>query len=102
MLFSSTLNSLFVFCCIQGSNLELQAPAPSAVTKTSELAKVQVRMDEVSRSKWLHISRLAGLSEPFSEDEMARLSDMVDTRKRCTFESEKRKTVKVDELGMYK
>jgi hypothetical protein len=71
------------------------------VTKTSELAKVQVRVDESSRQHWLRIAQLAGLTEPFSEEEMARLSELVDTRKRSNFENEKRKKIKVDELGKY-
>jgi hypothetical protein len=32
---------------------------------------------------------------------MARLSELVDTRKRSNFENEKRKKIKVDELGKY-
>ncbi len=69
------------------------------MTKTADLAKVQVRVDDTSRRYWLRISELAGLTEPFCEDEMARLSELVDTRK--SLESHKLKKVKVDELGKY-
>lgn len=54
-----------------------------------------------AESHWLRIAQLAGLGEPFSENEMARLSEMVDTRKRSSFGNEKKKKVKVDEMGEY-
>ena len=75
-----------------------QTPAPSTVTKTSDLVKVQVRLDEDSTRHWLRISNLAGLNEPFSENEMTRLSELGDTKKRCNLENDKKKKMKVDEL----
>lgn len=78
----------------------MQTPAPSAVTKASELAKVQVRVqDENSKRHWLRIAQLAGLTEPYSEGEMAKMTDLVDTRKKTNYENEKRRKIKVDELG---
>jgi hypothetical protein len=86
---------------LQGSNSQ-QTPAPSAVTKTSDLAKVQVRVDEYSKRHWLRISNLAGLNEPFSEGEMARLSEQSDPKKRGSLENDKKKKIKVDELGEFR
>ena len=56
-------------------------------------------MDESSKSHWLRIAQLAGLTGPFTESEMAKLSESADAKKRFTYDKEKRKKLKVDELG---
>ena len=59
-------------------------------------------MDEYSKRHWLRISNLAGLNEPFSEGEMTRLSEQSDPKKRGSLENDKKKKVKVDELGEFR